>query len=329
MKTQAITRFGDPLVFSALELPVPELKPGYVLIRVLATSVNPVDTKIRSGMMAAIAPQFPAILHGDVAGIIEKVGANVTTFQVGDEVFGCAGGVKGEGGALAEYMLADSRLIAKKPASITMSQAAALPLVCITAWEGLFEKNKIAPQQKVLVHAGIGGVGHVAVQLAKWAKADVYTTVSTPEKAKIAENFGATVINYREESVEAYVKKYTNGEGFDVVFDTVGGNNIDLSLSAVAQYGHVITIQAKSSHDLTPLYLKSASLDAVLMLLPLLYNKKREKHGEILTQVANLVDQGFLKPLIHPQQFSFDDVSKAHALLESGEAVGKVIINIT
>jgi NADPH2:quinone reductase len=327
MKAQSIKQFGDVSVFQETQLTKPTVKSGYLLIKVMATSVNPIDTKIRAGYVPDITPPFPAVLHGDVAGIIEEVGTGVTNFKVGDEVYGCAGGLKGEDGALAEYMLVDAKLIAKKPASISMAEAAALPLVVITAWEALFEKIKLKPHQKVLIHAGTGGVGHIAIQLAKWAGADVYATVSSPQKAAIAKSLGATdTINYRDESVEQYVQRLTNGKGFDVVFDTVGGDNIDQSFAAVAMYGDVITIQARTKHDLTPLFSKSANLHVVFMLLPMICNVQRERHGEILKKAAELVDQNQLKPLLDPTKFSFSDVGKAHTLLESGKAIGKVVI---
>lgn len=327
MKAQAISSFGDCSVFETIELPKPKIKPGYVLIRVEATSVNPVDCKLRSGKYGAISPPFPAILHSDVAGIIDEVGANVTAFSVGDEVYGCAGGFKDESGALAEYMLADARLIAKKPKKLSMVEAAALPLVAITAWEALFEKIKIKPEQKILIHAGVGGVGHIAIQLAKWAGAEVYTTVSSQDKAEIAKSLGAKeAINYKDESVQEYVARLTNDLGFDVVFDTVGGENLDQSLAAVTLYGNVISIQATSQHDLSALHSRSASLHAVFMLLPLLRNLQRERHGMILKQIADLVDNGHLKPLIDPHLFYFENVDKAHALLESGKAMGKIVV---
>lgn len=327
MKAQVITRFGDPSVFETKEVAMPVLKPGYVIIRVMATSVNPVDCKIRAGKYPSAAPEFPAILHGDVAGVIEHVSEDVTEFKVGDEVYGCAGGVKGEGGALAEFMLADAKLLAKKPQSLSMAESAALPLVSITAWEALMEKTKISPGEKILVHGGAGGVGHIGVQIAKWAGADVYATASSAEKAKIAKSLGATdTINYQKESVEDYVNRLTAGKGFDLAFDTIGGENIDKSLTAIGLYGSVVTIQARSTHDLSMLQSKSANLYAVFMLLPMLYNIHRECHGTILKRIANLVDEGHIKPLIDSQRFSFEEVGKAHALLESGKAVGKVII---
>jgi NADPH2:quinone reductase len=327
MKIQAISRFGDYSVFEATEAFKPKVVAGYVLIRVQATSVNPIDCKLRAGHFPQITAEFPAVLHGDVAGVITEVGSGVTEFKIGDEVYGCAGGLRGEGGALAEFMLADARLIAIKPKSLSMAEAAALPLVSITAWEALFEKVKLSAGQKVLVHGGVGGVGHIAIQLAKWAGADVFATVSSAEKAALAQSFGATeAINYRDELVQDYVERITSGKGFEVVFDTIGGDNIDKSFAAVGLYGNVITIQAHSTHNLSLLHSKSASLHIVFMLLPLLYNRQRERHGEILKRIATLVDQGALKPFIDSHQFSFEEVGKAHALIESGKALGKVVI---
>ena len=266
-------------------------------------------------------------MHGDVAGIIEAVGPEVRKFKVGDAVYGFAGGLVGSDGALAEFMLADAKLLAKKPETISMMEAAALPLVSITVWEALFEKVSIKPSQKVLVHAGTGGVGHIGIQLAKYAGAEVYATVSSDKKAQIAKSLGATgTINYVEESVQEYVQRVTDGKGFDVVFDTVGGDNINQSLEAVSLYGDVVTILSSSSHDLTPLLFKSASLHVVFTLLPLIHNIQRERHGNIMEKISAIVDQGQLKPLLDPRVFSFDEVSGAHAILESGKAIGKVVI---
>ncbi|EHL28980.1 zinc-dependent alcohol dehydrogenase family protein [Legionella drancourtii] len=329
MKAQAISSFGDCSVFETVDVLKPKIKPGYVLIRVQASSVNPVDCKVRSGKYAHIAPEAPMILHGDVAGVIEEIGPDVSGFSIGDEVYGCAGGFKTEPGALAEFMLADARLIAKKPKSLGMLEAAALPLVAITAWEALFEKIKLTFGQKILIHAGTGGVGHIAIQLAKWAGAEVYATVSSSEKADIAKALGAhKTINYRTEAVQDYVNRLTDGKGFDAVFDTVGGENLDKSLAAVAMYGNVVSIQATSSHDLSLLHTRSASLHAVFMLLPLLFNVQRDRHGKILKEVAILVDDNYLKPLIDPHQFSLEEVGRAHELLESGKAVGKIVIQV-
>ncbi len=223
MQAQAIFEFGDPSVFRLINIPIPALKPGHVLIKVHATSVNQIDCKIRSGAVKNIAPDFPAVLQGDVAGTIEAVGPNVSNFNVGDEVYGCAGGFLDLSGALAEFMLADALLIAKKPKSLSMLEAAALPLVSITAWEALFQKAHLEKNMSILIHGGVGGVGHIAVQLAKWCQSKVFATVMDSTDIPLAKMFGADeVINAKEENVEAYVQRLTKNQGFDIVFDTVG-----------------------------------------------------------------------------------------------------------
>jgi NADPH2:quinone reductase len=330
MKVQLIKKFGDPSVFEPSEIAKPSLKSGCVLIKVFATSVNQIDCKIRSGMVSAIAPDFPAILHGDVAGVIEEIATDVKDFKVGDEVYGCAGGLKGSSGALAEYMLADAKLIAKKPKSLSMLESAALPLVSITAWEALFTKANLTHKNNILIHGGVGGVGHIAVQLAKWCGANVFTTVLKNEDFALAQAFGAKeVINAKEEDVQQYIARLTNHQGFDVVFDTVGGTNLDKSLIAAGINGSVVTTAARSTHDLSPMHNKALSLHVVFMLLPILNNHNRETHGKILSQIAHIVDDGKLKPLIDSNQFMLESVSDAHRFLESGKAQGKVVLSIS
>ncbi|MEC0347680.1 zinc-dependent alcohol dehydrogenase family protein [Peribacillus frigoritolerans] len=327
MKAQIIQSFGDPSLFQLEEVSKPELKPGHVLIQVKASSVNPIDTKVRAGAVPAVAPDFPAILHGDVAGLVSAVGEGVTEFKVGDEVFGCAGGFKGTGGALAEFMLADADLLAHKPKNLTMEEAAALPLVAITAWEALFNRAHLVPGQDILIHAATGGVGHIAIQLAKWQGATVYTTASSQEKLEIATRLGADVtINYREESVHDYVQKYTAGKGFDVVFDTVGGENLDRSFEAAAVHGTVAAIAARSTHDLSQVHSKGLSLHVTFMLLKILNKDMHKQYGEILKKVAKVVEEGKLSPLVDPNMFTFDEVSKAHEYMESGKAIGKIVL---
>ncbi|USK79654.1 zinc-dependent alcohol dehydrogenase family protein [Peribacillus frigoritolerans] len=327
MKAQIIQSFGDPSVFQLEEVSKPELKPGHVLIQVKASSVNPIDTKVRAGVVPAVAPEFPAVLHGDVAGLVSAVGEGVTEFKVGDEVFGCAGGFKGTGGALAEFMLADADLLAHKPKNLTMEEAAALPLVAITAWEALFNRAHLVPGQDILIHAATGGVGHVAIQLAKWQGATVYTTASSQEKLEIGTRLGADVtINYREESVHDYVLKCTDGKGFDVVFDTVGGENLDRSFEAAAVHGTVAAIAARSTHDLSPVHSKGLSLHVTFMLLKILNKDMHKQYGEILKKVAKVVEEGKLRPLVDPNMFTFDEVSKAHEYMESGKAIGKIVL---
>jgi len=326
MRAYVINQFGDTSVFQQAEVAKPELQPGYALIRVAATSVNPTDYYVRGGGIPDLSPDFPAILHGDVAGVVEAIGENVTNLAPGDEVYGLAGGLKGHRGALAEYMLVDANLVAKKPSSLTMAEAAALPLVALTAWEGLIDRVRLQPGQKVLVYGGTGGVGHVSVQLAKWAGAKVYTTVSSPEKAAIAQQLGAdVVINYREQSVEEYVAQHTDGKGFDVVVDTIGNDHLQTAFQAAALNGTVFSLLTFSKQDLTLLHLKGLTLHVVFVLIPILNGVGRVRQGEFLSKLAGLVDSGALRPLID-SKYTFAQVAEAHQRAESGQAIGKVVL---
>lgn len=328
MLVQAIEQFGGPEQFKLQQWPKPEPGPGSVLVRVRATSVNPADYKIRR-YGPPFAPALPAVLGMDVAGVIEAVGSGVSAFKPGDEVYGCAGGVKGLGGTLAQYLLTDPALLALKPESLGFQEAAALPLVTITAWEALFDRAQIAPGQNMLIHAGTGGVGHIGVQLARWRGAKVFTTISSLAKAEIARSLGADVaINYREQSVEEYVAQHTGGRGFDVVFDTIGGDNLDRSFAAARLNGTVVSISTNRNHDLSPMHAKGLTLHAVFMLIQMIHNLNRQHHGEILTQVAALVDAGKLRPLIDAQRFSLAEIALAHSYLESGRATGKVVVAV-
>lgn len=326
MKAILINQFGKSCEFERTEVSVPSLKSGEVLIKVCATSVNPLDYKIRSGALPDLVPSFPMILHGDVAGVVTSIGEDVTIFKPGDEVYGCIGGLLNMPGALAEYVAADQKLISLKPKSLDMRAAAALPLVAETAWQALDRAN-LKANQTILVHGGTGGVGHIAVQLAKLRGAKVFATVSSQDNAKIALELGADItINYKDESVADYVNKYTNNRGFDVVIDTVGIDNLNKSIEAVAINGSVVTIMPYGEYNLDKLFLKNASLNCVFQPLPLITGQNRDYYNQILTKVAEHVDKSELKPLIDQQKFSFDDVGEAHDYLESGKATGKVVI---
>lgn len=327
MKSMAITRFGDINVFQKVTLPIPKIIPGHVLIKVSATSVNPLDYKLRQGMFPDLVKNFPAVLHGDVAGVIEEVGEGVKHFEAGDEVYGCVGGFLDMGGGLAEYILADADLIAHKPTSLSMAETAALPLVALTAWEGLVTYANVQKGQTVLIHGGTGGVGHIAIQLAKWLGAKVYTTSSSPEKMAISKQLGADfTINYKDNNAKFYAAKYTNGVGFDVVFDTVGGENLIECFDAATIYGKVISILAAGTYDLAPAFMKGLTICTVMQPLPLITGVKRTHYHEILTKIAELVDSGVLQPLIDKKKFTIDQVGAAHMHLENGEAIGKVVI---
>lgn len=329
MQAIVIYQHGQSNVFEEIETAPPSASPGHVVIDVMATSVNPVDTKIRSGSEGTAGLTFPAILHMDVAGIISSVGEGVSQFKVGDEVYGCVGGIVGIPGTLAEQVEADARLIALKPASLNFGDAASLPLVAITAWEALIDRASIQPNDAVLVHGGTGGVGHIGIQLAKLMGARVATTVSTVQKAEIARSLGAgDVAFYREESPEEYTSRITNGSGFDTVFDTLGGGVLSNSLKAAKLKGHVISIIGYDTYDLTDMHFKALRLDLVFMAVSIIHDIDRGHHGEILTKLSSLVDRGLIKPLIDERYpFTAEGVRAAHARLESGDAIGKVVIN--
>ena len=330
MKAYRVHEYGKAAQFVEEEVDNPQAKRDHVVVEVKASSLNPVDHKLLRANLG-INPALPGTLHMDVAGVITEVGESVTDFKAGDEVYGCAGGLQGMAGniegALADFMLADKNLIALKPKTLSFSEAAALPLVAITAWEGLFDRARINSGDYVLIHAGTGGVGHIGIQFARQHGARVATTVSSDEKAKIAKELGADdIIFYRDETVKDYTQRLTQGKGFDVVLDTIGGENLDKSLKAARSSGQVISIVGTNKHDLSPMHMKGLSLHLVFMLLPMLTGEGRADHHFILTEVAKWVDEGLVKPLIHEEKFRFDQANEAHALFASNKHVGKIVL---
>jgi len=296
-------------------------------VRVRASGVNPLDTKIHAGAAAHARHPLPAILGIDLAGVVEQTRRDVTRFKPGDEVYGMTGGVGGVPGSLAEFAAVDADLLAPKPANLSMREAAALPLIFITAWEGLVDRAHVRAGQKVLVHGGAGGVGHIAVQLARAFDAEVFATGSPKDKAYI-ERLGATFIDYKETAVEDYVAAHTAGRGFDLVYDTVGGAVLDASFGAVARFGHVVSALGWGTHALAPLSFRAASYSGVFTLLPILTGEGRAHHGEILREATKLVEAGKIVPRLDPRHFSLDTIGQAHAAIESGTAAGKVVIEI-
>ncbi len=324
MKAMVIDRFGSSEVFHESELERPKVKAGYLLVKVHASSVNPIEAKIRSGLVPAISPAFPAVLNGDFSGIVVEVGDGVSGYKVGDEVFGCAGGAIGETGALAEYMLVDTKLIWHKPENIDHKTAALYPLVSITAYE-LLTKAQIKEGDKVLVHGIAGGVGHIVLQLLKLRGAKVYGTVSGNSKGRSALELGAdAVINYRQTAVEEYVKQYTEGKGFDVVIDTVGGENLLNSFKAVKLNGTVCTTNSRVSLDMGMMHRKAISLRCVFIMIQLVDRIERERYSEILKEIKALIESGKLTVLKAEKEFLFTEVGKAHEYLEAGKAEGKI-----
>lgn len=329
MKAMILTEYGANADFQLTDILQPTAAAGQVLVRIAATSVNTVDTMIRQSGQEELplSPDLPAVLGMDFAGTVEAIGEGVNDFAPGDEVYGCAGGLADLQGALAEYMVADARLIAKKPQTLSMREAAALPLVGITAYEGLVRAN-VQAGQKILVHGGAGGVGHVVLQLAKHFGAEVYATGGGEKSLSAIKDFGATAIDYKREKVADYVAQYTGGAGFDVVYDSVGGANMTNSFEAAALNAQVVTTVSMVQLDLTPAHFKGLSLHVVFMLIPMLHDYKREAHGEILARLAGIVDAGALRPLLDEREYRLADVGQAYDRLLSGQAIGKVVIEV-
>jgi NADPH:quinone reductase len=326
MLAAMLQQYGQPLLLS--RVPRPDPGPGEVLVRVEASGVNPLDTKIHAGAAAHARVTPPAVLGIDLAGVVVSVGVGVVGFVGGDRVYGMTGGVGGIPGSLAEYVAVDARLLARYPSNWSAREAASVPLAAITAWEGLVDRAGVGPGKKVLVHEGAGGVGHVAIQVARAHDAEVYATGSAADAATITA-LGATAIDYGAVTAAEYVDAYTAGVGFDIIFDTVGGTTLDASFASARTYvGHVVSILGWGTHSLAPLSLRGATYSGVFTLLPLLTGEGRHRHGEILRAATVLGEDGRLTPRLDPRRFTLDTVHLAHDAVISGTADGKIVVDV-
>lgn len=311
-----------------IELQKPVAKEGQVIIKIKASGVNPLDLKIRAGQAVHAQVSLPAVLGIDMAGIIDAIGEGVNNFKIGDEVFGMIGGIAANQGTFAEYIAADANHIALKPSNITFRDAAALPLNTITAWEALVDKANVSSGKSVLIHGGAGGVGHLAIQIAKYLGADVYATGNS-HQADLIKSYGATPIDYTRETVQEYVQTYTNGEGFDIILDTIGGSNLDNSFTAIKRYtGHVVSILGWGTHSLAPLSFRGGTYSGVFTLYPLISGQGKKHHGEILAEVALIVKSGKLIPLTDKNSYTLETTESAYNAINEGKTKGKVIIEI-
>lgn len=301
-----------------------------VLVRIKAIGINPVDCKLRS------APErfpvtFPVIPGCDGAGIVEAAGSQVSGFKPGDEVYFSQPGFNNRQGTYAEYVLVDASLLALKPESLTFEQAAAAPLVFITAWEALHGRARIAQDQVVLIHAGAGGVGHAAIQLAKHAGAHVITTVSSEEKANFVKRIGADlIINYRTQDVVAEVLRWTGGHGVDIALDTVGPAILQSCFHCVKPYGDVVTIlQAAAETDWGEARKRNVRFSHELMLSPVLLELEHAKchQAKILQQCATLFDHQKLAVSV-AHTFTLSEAGAAQCFLEHNHPAGKLVITV-
>ncbi len=325
MHAAVLETHGGPFRHTSIARPVAGA--GQVLVRIKASGVNPLDLKIRGGKAEHARHPLPAILGIDLAGVVDAVGPGVTTFRRGDEVYGMTGGVGGVQGSLAEYAAVDADLLALKPVNFSMREAASLPLVFITAWEGLMDRARLSAGQTVLVQGGAGGVGNMVIQIARAFGATVFATHAA-SSADVIARLGATPIDYAQCTVEEYVANHTSGRGFDVVYDTAGGASLDASFKAVKRFGHVVSSLGWGTHALAPLSFRAATYSGVFTLLPLLTGEGKAHHGDILREATRLAEMGTLLPRLDPRRFDLTSVDHAHELLESRQAQGKVVINV-
>lgn len=333
MKAVVLTGAGGTDRLKLLEVPDPELEgPQDVLVRLHAAGLNPVDYKLRRA--GGFYPdRLPLILGCDGAGVVEAVGGDVTKLRAGDEVFFFNGGMGGDDqGNYAELTTVHQDYLAAKPAAISMVEAASVPLVWLTAWEALFDRYSLQAGETVLIHGGAGGVGHMAVQIAKNAGATVFTTISSAEKAEFARSIGADhCINYKEENFVDSVLELTGGKGVAVVFDIVGGQVFADSFRATRIFGHVVTLDEInfSKDEAGVAKLRNLSLSYELMLTPMHFkmHRARVRQTGMLEEAARLIDAGQIKVFV-TNVFTLDEIDQAHHIVESGHSIGKTVIKI-
>lgn len=323
-----MTAIGTADVLQAVTIENPNPSTGQIKVQIRAAGVNPVDTKLRSrGMIFPDA--LPAIPGCDGAGVVTECGQGVSRFKPGDEVWFCNGGLGREPGNYAEFAVVAEQVARFKPASLSFHEAAAAPLVLITAWEALFDHARLQAGQTVLIHAAAGGVGHVAIQLAKHTGARVIATLGNTENERFIRQLGADeIINYKQQDFAAETLRLTNNFGADVVLDCVGGDTFRRSISATACYGKLVTLlDPGSDMNWKEARERNLNIGFVLMLTPMVRDlpAARLHQGDILDQCARLCDAGKLK--IHVSKaFPLRDAAEAHRLIEGGHVCGKVVL---
>ncbi|MGZ3496862.1 MAG: zinc-dependent alcohol dehydrogenase family protein [Vulcanimicrobiaceae bacterium] len=313
MKAMVIPAFGGPDVFEKRDVEKPVPGQGQILVHILATSVNPVDAKIRAaGSWAGITP--PAILGYDAAGVVEQVGPCVTDFNIGDDVFYTPEIFGNQAGTYAEYEAVPAGIVAKKPPSLSYTEAAAVPLAGGTAWEAVMRRLQIRAGETFLIHGGAGGVGSFATQIAKAAGARVLATAG-PENQATLKQLGADVtIDYRGQDFAQVANHVTSNAGVDAVFDTVGGDLLARSCSITRPFGRLATILSPEG-DLTQAYLRNHTIHGIFL--------TRERRR--LEEVSVLLERRQIRPLV-VHEWPLEQVSDAHRLIDSGHGRGKIVL---
>jgi NADPH:quinone reductase len=330
MRAMVMTAVGGPEVLQVADLPDPEISGEHdVLVRVRAASINPADYKQRSH---GTGGPLPVVLGSDGAGVVQAMGPAVTRVAAGDEVFFCDGGFASLPGTYTELKVVDERYLALKPQRLSFVEAAAAPLVTITAWEALRERARIGTGQFALVQAGAGGVGHMSVQIARLAGAHVATTVKAGPKAQLASSLGAELcIDYSREDVGAKLRGWSGMDGADVVHDTVGGKTFTACFSLVRPYGDLVSNVESPWEDeaITAMHNRNLRVSFTWMPAPLVFGwpEHRQRQREILEQAAIHFDAGDLRVEVGAT-FPLEDAADAHRALEAGQITGKAVLTM-
>ncbi len=315
MKAIVLDGFGGVENFKIKEIPRPQIREKEVLLKVKAFSINPVDIKTRKGASLAseLAKNPPVILGWDVSGIVEEVGSEVTNFKVGDEVFGMIN-FPGVGNAYAEYVAAPAGHLAIKPANISHEEAAASTLAALTAWQAFTFFGKIKKDDKVLIHAAAGGVGHYAVQIAKHFGAYVIGTSSEKNKDFVLELGADEHIDYKNARFEDVVSDV------DFVLETIGYDNFGRSVDVVKSTGTIINLPSGLSEEVKEKALKKGINVNFMMLV--------FSDPEDMKSIASLLEQGIVKAHVS-KIFDFEDIQAAHTQVESGTTAGKIVVRVS
>ncbi|GIO22901.1 NADP-dependent oxidoreductase [Oceanobacillus sp. J11TS1] len=310
MKAIIIEEYGDASVLKEADVDVPKIKADQVLLEVYATSVNPIDWKIREGYLKdGISLDFPIILGWDAAGIVKEVGNKVTSVKPGDRIF--TRPATTSQGTYAEYVPVDESRLAKLPDSISFTEAAAVPLAGLTAWQCLFDFGKLQKDQKVLIHAGSGGVGSFTIQFAKHAGAYVATTASEKNKALVHDLGADQFINYNEEDFEKVLSNY------DLVVDTLGGDILDKSMNVLRSGGKLVSVSGQPDQEKA----KQKDIEADFLWL--------RENGKQLAEIASLMESGKVKSVIGSYYpLTAEGLKEAHQLSETGHSKGKIVIEV-
>ncbi len=310
MKAAQIDEYGDSSKISIKEIERPELKPGQVLVEVKSSSINPFDTMVREGYLKEMIPlELPVTLGGDIAGVISEVADDVDGLNVGDKVYGQANVVAGNSGAFAEFATTSSSQVSVMPSNVDFNQAASLALVGVSAVQALYEHLNLQAGQKILIHGGSGGIGSIAIQIAKHLGAYVATT-ATGDGIEYVKNLGADeVVDYKSENFDEVLSD------FDAVFDTVAGETYDRSFKVLKKGGVIVSMNAQPNQELMDKY----SVNSIAQMTHV--------NNDSLERLTSLVESGVVTPHVD-KVFTLEEIAEAFAARESGKVLGKIVISV-